>query len=71
MVSELTQGGLADVEGLSIGDIIQRINNQPVSSIEEVQAIMEELEAQKPSEIIFFVWRDNKTMFVNVKTDWK
>lgn len=70
VVSELTQGGLADVEGLTIGDIIQRINNQPVSSIDDARTIMEELEIQKPGEIIFFVWRDNKTLFVNIKTDW-
>ncbi len=70
-VSELKQGGLADLEGLGIGDIIQRIGNKPVSTVEDVKPIMDEIEKNKPAEVIFFVWRDNKTLFVNVKTDWK
>lgn len=70
-VSELKQGGLAALEGLEIGDIIQRIGDAPVASVEDVGPIMDELEERKPTEVIFFVWRNNKTLFVNVKTDWK
>jgi hypothetical protein len=32
---------------------------------------METIELDKPREVIFFVWRNQKTLFVNVKTDWK
>ncbi|UCD62925.1 MAG: PDZ domain-containing protein [Candidatus Zixiibacteriota bacterium] len=71
VVSELKQGGLADLEGLEIGDIIQRIDDEPVYSIEDVRPIMDEFEQQQPPEVIFFVWRDKKTLFVNVKTDWR
>ncbi len=71
VVSELKMGGLADVGGLQIGDIIQRIGSTDVSSIEEVRAAMEQIEQTKPNEVIFFVWRNNKTLFVNVKTDWQ
>jgi serine protease Do len=70
VVAELKRGGLADVGGLQLGDIIQSIGNVPVTSIEEVSTIMESVEFGKPREVIFFVWRDNKTLFVNVKTDW-
>ena len=70
VVSELKQGGLADLEGLMIGDVIQRIGNNVVTLVEEVEPIMEEIEERKPEEIIFFVWRNNKTLFVNVKTNW-
>lgn len=71
VVSELKAGGLADIEGLLIGDIVQRIGNKPVYSIDDVSTILEEAENDKPGEIIFFVWRNKKTMFVNLKTDWK
>lgn len=71
VVAELKQGGLADVGGLRLGDVIQRINNRPVTSIDEVKAIIETGLSEKPREVIFFVWRDNKTLFVNVKTDWE
>ncbi len=70
VVSELKQGGLAALEGLSIGDVIQRIDNGVVHSVEDVKPIMEEIEQKKLEEIIFFVWRNNRTLFVNVKTNW-
>ena len=69
-LSEIKQGGLTDVGGLNIGDIIQRIDNEDVTTIEDVERIMATIERDKPREIIFFIWRNNKTMFVNVKTDW-
>jgi len=70
VVSELKPGGMASVGGLRLGDIIQEIDNNSISSIEDVEKIIAELENNKPSEIIFFIWRFNKTLFVNVKTDW-
>lgn len=70
VVSELQMGGLAAVGGLRIGDIIQRINGRNVTSVDDAEAVMTEIEQQKPGEVVFFVWRDNKTLFVNVKTDW-
>jgi S1-C subfamily serine protease len=70
VVSELRQGGLADIEGLSIGDVIQRIGDSTIETIEDIAPVMEQLEQEKRDEVIFFVWRDNKTLFVNVKTDW-
>ena len=71
VVSELKEGGLADIGGLQMGDIVQRIGSDVVTSVDEVRTAMDALEKQQPREVIFFVWRDNKTMFVNVKTDWK
>jgi serine protease Do len=70
VVSQLKQGGLADLEGLMLGDIIQSIDGTPVASIDDVKGVMAGINEKKPAEIIFFVWRDKKTMFVNVKTDW-
>lgn len=71
VVSELKQGGLANIGGLQLGDVIQRIGNHPVTSVDDVRSVMETIELEKPREVIFFVWRNNKTLFVNVKTDWE
>lgn len=71
VVSELREGGLAEIGGLQNGDIIQRIGDVPVASIEDAERAMKKIESEKPRELIFFIWRDNKTMFVNVKTDWR
>ncbi len=70
VVSKLKQGGLASVGGLRFGDVIQRVGDITARSADELQAIMEQLEQDRPREVIFFIWRDNQTMFVNVKTDW-
>ncbi len=70
VVTELKQGGLAEVGGLQLGDVIQRIGNVPVTSIDEFKTQITAVLEQKPREVIFFVWRDNKTLFVNIKTDW-
>ncbi len=70
IVSELKQGGLAAVGGLQIGDVIQRIGSTDITSVDDVKTAVEQIEQEKPAEVIFFVWRDNKTLFVNVKTDW-
>ena len=70
VVSELKQGGLANLEGLRIGDIIQRIGNQQVQTIFDIETILNEAKESKLEEIIFFVWRNQKTLFVNVKTEW-
>jgi len=70
VVSEMQAGGLADVGGLRVGDIVQRIDGTDIATIEDVEAVMNEVEQRQPSEVIFFVWRANKTLFINIKTDW-
>ena len=69
-VSKMDQGGLAMVGGLQFGDIIQRIGEAEISTVDDARAAMELVEETKPSELILLVWRNNQTMFVNIKTDW-
>ncbi len=69
VVSNLKMGGPAQVGGLRIGDIIQRIDDTEIESIQEAGEALAAIEAEQPSEVIFFVWRQNKTLFVNVKID--
>ncbi len=69
VVSELQRGGLSALGGLQIGDIIQSIGTTPVTSVEEARETLEGVDLTSETEVIFFVWRDNKTLFVNVKTD--
>lgn len=68
VVTELENSGPAMIGGLTFGDIIQQINGQTVESVDEVEAILEKMVEDKPSEVIFFVFRDSKTLFVNLKT---
>lgn len=67
---ELKPGGFAMIGGLRLGDIIQQVGNSPVESVEDLENLLSQIEIEKPTEIIFFIWRNNKTLFINVKTDW-
>ncbi len=70
VVKELENGGWASVGGIYPGDIIQSIDGNKVSDIEKSKKQLSDIEKTKPEEVIFFVWRNNKTLFVNIKTDW-
>jgi S1-C subfamily serine protease len=70
VVSELRPGGLAAIAGLRPADVIQRVNDQAILSVDDFSAYLATVEAEKPAELVFFVWRFGKTLFVNVKTDW-
>ncbi len=70
VVKEVEPGGWSSVGGIQPGDIIQSIGNRKTYSVEDTEEILVELGEEKPVEVIFFIWRDNKTMFINIKTDW-
>jgi serine protease Do len=69
VVSKLERGGMAEIGGLQIGDVIQRIGPYEITSVDDAKDALEAILADSPSEVIFFVWRNNKTLFVNVKTE--
>ncbi|MBI5266445.1 MAG: PDZ domain-containing protein, partial [candidate division Zixibacteria bacterium] len=58
VVSRMKSGGLAQVGGLRLGDIVQRIGATTVVSVDDARVAMDMVEKQKPSEVVFFVWRD-------------
>ena len=64
-------GGWAAVDGLRPGDIIMKINDRTVESVEDGKAILAEIEKDKKREAVFMVWRFYKTQFINVKTHWE
>ena len=70
VVKEVESGGWASIGNLYPGDIVQSIDGEEVESVEQAELVFERLAEDKPKEVIFFVWRDNKTLFINLKTDW-
>ncbi len=70
VVSEIKLGGPAEVGGLRIGDVIQKVGDTETRSLEDMIETMNRVELEKPSEVILFVWRQNKTMFINLKSAW-
>lgn len=70
MVKEVESGGWASVADIMPGFIIQSIDGEKVTSVEDAKKILNRIAEKKPKEVVFFIWRDNKTVFINVKTDW-
>ncbi len=70
VVKAVEPGGLAAIGEITPGDIIQSIGSDKISSADDAKSIFKKLSDAKPKEAVFFIWRDNKTQFVNVKTDW-
>jgi S1-C subfamily serine protease len=70
VVKEVESGGLASVADLAPGDIIQSIGGENIASVIDAEASLKKIAENKPKEVIFFIWRDNRTLFLNIKTDW-
>jgi serine protease Do len=70
VIKEVEPGGWAAVGEMEPGDIIQSIGSDKIGSIEDAKMVFRKLSEQKPKEVVFFLWRDSKTLFKNVKTDW-
>jgi len=71
VVDKQEPGGWAAVDGLRPGDIIMKINDRDVASVEECKPIFAEIEKEKKREAVFMVWRFYKTQFINIKTHWE
>lgn len=70
VVDKQEPGGWAAVDGIRAGDIIMKIDDREVASVEDCKQILTGIKEKKKREAVFMVWRFNKTQFVNVKTHW-
>lgn len=70
-VTEVNSGGWASLGGLQAGDIVQLINGVEIDSVEKLREELDDIRKREAAEVVFFVWRDNQTLFVNIKPDWE
>ncbi|MFQ5607089.1 MAG: PDZ domain-containing protein [Candidatus Zixiibacteriota bacterium] len=70
-VSEVSSGGWAALGGLLPGDIVQLVNSVKIESVANLREQLGRISENEVAEVVFFVWRDNKTLFVNIKPNWK
>jgi serine protease Do len=68
VVTEVTRGGWASLGGLSTGDLILRIQDEPVDDIAGFDAAVKRIKEAKPSIVSIFVRRGYRTNFVFVTT---
>lgn len=70
VVKEVEPGGWIAVGGILPGDIVQSIDGRKTASVDDAQNAFEKIREDKPEEVVFFIYRENKTLFINIKTDW-
>ncbi|MFQ5767334.1 MAG: PDZ domain-containing protein [Acidobacteriota bacterium] len=69
-ISEVENAGWADVGGLAVGDVITSINGANVEDLGQFDAATGQVREQARQEVVFFIRRGTRTLFVPVKTDW-
>lgn len=70
-VTGVKSGGWATLGGLQAGDIVQLINGVEIDSVEKLREELDSIRDQEVDEVVFFVWRNNQTLFVNIKPNWE
>lgn len=71
MVSDAARGGWAALGGMFAGDLIQRINDQPVTDLGTYRKVMADLTKAQPERVTFVVLRGTRTFFRFVEPEWK
>jgi len=71
MVVVADQAGWASMAGLFGGDLIQRINDTPVTDLASYRAAMESVADAQPDRVTFVVLRGGRTQFKFAEPEWK
>ncbi len=70
IVSNVTSGSWAQVANLRAGDILLKINDEPVAGIRAFKKIVRKLGKEKPKRVKLFVRRGRSTAFVFMRPEW-
>lgn len=70
-VSRVERAGWADLAGLQIGDLILRVNDQPVTDLASVRDGLNSIRRQKPDYVSLFVKRGAGRRFLFIKTNYE
>ncbi len=66
-ISHVERAGSADLAGLRIGDILLKINNHSIETLENLKTAVEKIERGKPGYVSLFIRRGAETQFIFVK----
>lgn len=71
LVDSAEDAGWAGLAGISSGDLIQQIQGNVITTIDDFRKIMESLGKSQPAKVEFVVLRDNRTFYKFAEPDWK
>ncbi len=66
-ISHVERAGSADLAGLRIGDILLKINNTPVETLDDLKAAVEKIDRGEQDYVSLFIRRGAETQFIFVK----
>ena len=69
-VSQVERAGWADVAGLRVGDLIIKINEKTVNSLQDIKKEFAKVDKQKPEYVSLFIRRQSDTKFLFIKTNY-
>jgi serine protease Do len=67
VVTEVEAGGVAQMKGIQKGDVIREVNRQPVTRVEEVNALLSHREAG--AKVLLRITREGAARYVVVSPD--
>jgi serine protease Do len=70
LVENVENAGWAGLGGVREGDLIQRIDSTPITSLADYRKAMEAIEKARPKRVVFFVLRGVSTSFRFVEPEW-
>lgn len=70
-VSKVERASWVDVAGLTVGDLILKINDKPVTNLEDIKKSFQNIEKDKPGYLSLFIKRNSGTQYLFVKTNFE
>ena len=71
LVQEVAEGGWAALGELAVGDLIQEVDGRPVTDVDSMEKIMEEIAQTKPEYVVIKVLRRIHTVYIELEPDWE
>lgn len=71
MVMSAEPMGWAGLAGIGPGDLIQKIDSTPITTIEDFRSAMERLAKEQPARVVFMTLRREQTQFRFAEPEWK
>lgn len=69
-VAQVDTGGWAQLAGLRGGDIILAIDGKPTGQVSEAEALLQQARAVQTRQVVLFVQRGIRTLFVELEPSW-
>ncbi|MEE9297217.1 MAG: PDZ domain-containing protein, partial [Phycisphaerae bacterium] len=70
IVLSLESAGWADLGGIRFGDLIQRIDDYPVTDLDSYRQAMERITEAEPERVVFYLLRGVRTRFQYIEPEW-